>query len=389
MTKRLSLAAVLLLFGFSVHAQNQPPIKEWNFLVYVNGVNSLDSFGSMNINQMEEIGSTDKMNILVEWGSETFKTGKRLLIKKDNEKNKVTSPVVSEVQNPDFGSPQQLSNFIDWAHKNYPAKKYFIVVWNHGSGWHKSQDNPLKLQDISYDERTGNTITTEQLGEVMAHAAQTIGHKVDIYGSDACLMGMIEVASEMSESVSYFLGSQELEPGEGWPYNVFLSKWQSNMEQSPADVAKLLSKEFTAAYSGGIYGNVDATMSVLDLNQIAPFQTAMAQFASELKTLNLAQMPRVQETVKQTKKFFVDYFDIGNFLDNLDKNSITTSSASEVRKTFAQLVIANDQNVDNRTHGLSIWIPNASDLDYYWSRYKNLAFQKATAWGDFLTQLLK
>ena len=125
-----------IIFGslLSFNSVSKAEIKEWNLLVYINGVNSLDSYGSMNINQMEEHGSNDQMNILVQWGSYAFPEGRRLLVHKDNDTKAVTSPIVDTVSNPDFGNSNELLNFVKWAEKNYPAKHYFIVVWNHGNG---------------------------------------------------------------------------------------------------------------------------------------------------------------------------------------------------------------------------------------------------------------
>ena len=33
-----------------------------------------------------------------------------------------------------MGDPEQLSDFIRWTAKNYPAKKYALVLWDHGGG---------------------------------------------------------------------------------------------------------------------------------------------------------------------------------------------------------------------------------------------------------------
>jgi len=68
-------------------------------------------------------------------------------------------------------------------------------------------------------------ITTKQLGQALKESAAIIGHPVDVYGSDACLMAMAEVAHEMADSVNVYVGSQEVEPGAGWPYGDFLKLW--------------------------------------------------------------------------------------------------------------------------------------------------------------------
>src|SRR5207249_497818 len=97
----------------------------------------------------------------------------------------------------------------------------------------------------------GNHITTLQLGQAIQEVSKAIGHKLDVYGSDACLMSMVEVAGEMSKSVDTFVGSEEVEPGEGWPYVTLLKRWSANPKSTPAQVGKILAEEYVKAYSTG------------------------------------------------------------------------------------------------------------------------------------------
>lgn len=393
MTNHLSrvFAMVLLLLSTSF-ASAAEPTKEWNFLVFLNGVNNLDSFGAMNINQMEQVGSSDKVNLLVQWGSLKSKNVSRLYIKKDNDTQKVTSPVVQNIGAADMGDWKELVRFVEWANQNYPAKRYFIVVWDHGGGWHFTQVNNgvIKPMDISWDDHTGNNITTEQLGQAMAESAKIIGHKVDIYSSDACLMGMVEVASEMANSVQYYLGSQDVEPGAGWPYATFLTKWLANPSIGTADLLKLFSKDYLAAYSGGVYGRKSVTMSAYDLSKIAPYEAAIKQLGKELNNLNNADMKKAV-TAAENSKFFTywDYRDVIDFLNMMEKGGVRTPAFSKVRDAQNNFVIANEQNQDKKTFGVSIWLTanNNSDYTSFIGRYRGLKFNQNTDWADFNTKI--
>lgn len=392
MTNHLSrvLAMALLLLGTSFASAAQP-MKEWNFLVFLNGVNNLDSFGAMNINQMEQVGSSDKVNMLVQWGSLKSKNVSRLYIQKDNDTKKVTSPVVQNLGAADMGDWKELVRFVDWANQNYPAKRYFIVVWDHGGGWHltRVQNGVVKPMDISWDDHTGNNITTEQLGQAMAESAKIIGHKVDIYSSDACLMGMVEVASEMSNSVQYYIGSQDVEPGAGWPYSTFLTKWLAAANSETADVAKMFSKDYLAAYSGGIYGRKSVTMSAYDLSQIAPYESALKQLGQELNNLNNDDTKKAAAAAASSKFFtYSDYHDVIDFLGLLEKSGVRTPAFEKVRAAQNNFVIANDQNQDKRTFGVSIWLATDNyDYSNYIQRYNGLKFNQNTDWGSFNTKI--
>jgi len=42
--------------------------KEWTVMVYLNAKNNLERFGIKDVNEMEMVGSSDKVNIVVEFG---------------------------------------------------------------------------------------------------------------------------------------------------------------------------------------------------------------------------------------------------------------------------------------------------------------------------------
>ncbi len=158
-----TLATLLcaLFLSNSVVAAEQ---KEWTFLLFLNGNNNLDDFGTLNMNQMETVGSSDKVNLVVQWASLEHRTVRRVLVKKDNDPRNVTSPVLENMGMVDMGDHRKLAEFIRWGVTNYPAKKYFVAVWNHGSGWHRMERvrrGGVAAQDISFDDFTGNLITTE------------------------------------------------------------------------------------------------------------------------------------------------------------------------------------------------------------------------------------
>jgi len=259
-------------------------MKEWTVLVFLNGHNNLDSFGLMNINQMIQVGSSDQVNVVVQWASKKNGHTKRIYI------NKGSYEVIQDMPQVDMGNYKNLVDFANWAQQKYPAKKYLVDVWNHGNGWHIMDgvfgNSSVHTNDISFDDTTGHSIKTEELGRAMGEIAQLTGGKVELYASDACLMAMAEVAAEMTNSVKYFAGSQEVEPGEGWPYTTFLAGLVDHPSMDGGGVAKLLSREYKAAYSGGVYGQKTVTFSAWDLSKMTSFYDAVKNLAGQLKALD-------------------------------------------------------------------------------------------------------
>ena len=389
----LVFAAAILFTVQNVNAKEQIPAqeKEWTFLLFLNGHNNLDSFGALNINQMEQVGSTDQVNMVVQWASLKNKKTKRLLVQKDSDIRKVTSPILEDMNQVDMGDYKQLVEFVRWGAKNFPAKKYMITVWNHGNGWQRmmSLDGGMSIKDISNDDVSGNKITTEELGLAMAESAQIIGHKVDIYGSDACLMAMAEVAGEMKDHVNYFVGSEELEPGTGWPYNTWMERWTNTPQASALEVSTFLTEEYLKAYDGGLYGNEEVTFSAMDLGKFDQFTAAISALNTSLANLAPAELARVKTAANATHHYYTEeYKDLGDFMDQLSSQKVMISDVliTDVKTAIKEMVVALGSTDDyRRSHGVSAWIPTSTyNLDQYKARYSKFIFNQQTNWLQFL-----
>ncbi len=397
----LLLCSLLLItaaaFTNNSQAANAP--KEWTFLVYLNGNNNLDSYGSLNLNQMEMVGSSDKINIVVQWASYSSGRAQRLLIKRDNDKNKVTSPVIQDMGRVDMGNWQSLADFIAWGAKTFPAQHYLVDVWDHGSGWHamhalETGDSIFNPTDISWDDYSGNHITTKELGMALTRGAQAIGHKIDIYGSDACLMAMAEVASELKNSVQYFVGSQDLEPGAGWPYDQIFGRW-ANRSMNPRDVAIMIAQEYTRSYQRGSNGNQEVTASAYDLSRADMLEQSIRAFGAEVMKLDAATRAKILASAQATTKFtYDDYGDLIEFVNRVDQQrlGIDRNVLNMVRVAASQYLMVNTVTSSwaNRANGISFWLPTSmSYYDRNAQLYNDLVFEHGSEWATALQYLLR
>lgn len=373
-------------------AQAEPIAKkDWTMLVFINGHNNLDDYGAYNINQMEKVGSTDDFNVVVQWASlAAKKTTKRLFVQKDNDINKVSSPVVQELPKVDMGDKKSLLDFIKWGADNFPAEHYFVAVWNHGSGWHlkNASGDDIHANDISFDDTTGHHITTEQLAEVMEDATAYIGHPVDIYGSDACLMAMVEIAHEMAGSVTTFVGSEEVEPGDGWPYDGFLERWSKRPGANSNEVGGFLVDAYKAYYQA--LGNSTTTLSALDVTKLPALVEEIGLFREKL--LSVKDLNPIAKAAKDAQRYtYSDYVDIGDVVDrikvSLIKQGETNVDFTSLRSALSAVVVANGITGGKST-GVSMWWPVQA---YQWNsnktRYKGLKFDQDVHWSDVLQKL--
>ena len=383
-------------------SSNTTEMKEWSFLIYLNGNNNLDSFGTTNITQMEKVGSSDQINVVVQWASLASKKVKRLYITKGNNPKAVTSPVIQDMGSVDMGSWKSLSDFIQWGVSKYPAKHYFVSVWDHGSGWHALRTQMRKPivktniffpTDISWDDNTGSSISTLQLSQALAEGAKAIGHKIDLFATDACLMAMAEVATEVSDSVEFYAGSEEVEPAAGWPYEMILSRWTSNPKIGADEVGKIVTDEYVKSYSGGSNGSANATYSVFNLNKLNTFLQSFSTFASLLGKVDSSEKETILKAAQNTQNFtYADYSDLSDFLSNLIALPLNPSFKTEVSTLtnhLQELMVANSTTSNfSKAKGLSIWLPvDLTSYKDHSDQYQTLKFNSSTHWGEALLGL--
>jgi len=125
--------------------------KAWTFMVYLNADNNLEKVGIDDMNEMEKIGSSDLINIVVQMdrhprsdstydGSNGDWPGtKRFYVEKDYDR-KIINSEGEDIGEQDMGDPATLYQFANWCKDNYESEYYALVIWNHGSGFSKSEE---------------------------------------------------------------------------------------------------------------------------------------------------------------------------------------------------------------------------------------------------------
>jgi hypothetical protein len=400
MAKYLILT-VIFVFGSSVFASGHNLPKEWTVMVFVNGHNNLSPYATKDLNEMEMVGSTSSINVVTQWASMESTTTKRMLMQKDQDFSTVTSPILQDLPRVDMGDYRSLVDFVKWSVQNFPAKKYMIIVWNHGMGWHGVPEEKMEVLDISSDDISGNAITTVQLGVAMEQSAKLMGHKVDLYGSDACSMASLEVATEMKDSVQYFLGSEELEGSEGWDYHRFLLNLANRPTADALELGKFVADTYLESNpDGGEMGGV--TFSVINASHLDALLFQIADLSKQIQALSDEDASEVYEAANMAQRFWYDddYRDLGDFLGNLeiltrdpDETSIHIQRASveQLQATFKKVVAYNVRSPKYwNAHGLTIWLPLTAKLYHKFEKdYAQLKFQGLTDWGSALKKLAK
>ena len=355
---------------------------KWTVMVYVNAKNNLEEYGLKDVNEMEAVGSTPDVNIVAELGridgystsDGDWKGSRRYLVQKDNDTSKITSPVVMEIPKSDMGNYKNLVEFVNWSKANYPAQRYVLVIWNHGSGWNKTGEAEGK--GISYDDESGNHITTQQLKLALGETG-----KVEILSMDACLMQMMEVAYEARTGADYIVASEETEPGDGYTYNDFLGPLAANPAMTQAELSKLMVDAYTNHYQQINQGATQSSVRAENLYKLGQLMNGWASAVMASGEVVNAKNART----KAQAFYYSSNKDLGHFVKLVNagtQNADVKAKGEELLGFLNGSVIyhnrATGAKYANAT-GLAVYLPS-----YYTAAYDDLQFAKDTNWDDFM-----
>ena len=392
------------------------PKKKWTFLVYMNGANDLEPFGIENINQMEKIGSTADVNIVVQYerikGYDTtngdWTNTRRFYVTRDSDTSTINSLFLSQ-STEDTGKVATLKSFVDWGLTTFPAENYAMVVWDHGAGW-RAQKLPTGsitrniTRGVSYNDKTDTHIDTIELPDGLTNAKLNNG-KWDTVIIDCSLMQMAEVAYEIRNNTRYIVGSEESPPGDGYPYDKFLGP----LTQNPAMDALTLSQRVVTETIANYGPNSDTTQSVLDASKVGAIAPALDALGLALTSTNgtynnqLTNARQTAENYGHGYALYTSYLDILDYVKYLSTPTLTAtyvpdatvqSAVSGLKAaTQAAIVLNVNGNQHPYSNGLSLFIPSstqfrAADVEQangFGQRYQELAIAKdAPNWKQFI-----
>ncbi len=404
--------------------------KEWTIMVYMAADNDLEEFAIRDMNEMEMVGSTSELDIVVQLdripgydeSNGNWTSTRRYHITQDAYPSMITSAFV-ELGELNMGDANTLYDFVAWAMYYYPANHYFLIIWNHGQGW-------LRLPPAGLNETTepaptpsneaGQFLSPEgvvidpsafppspfaSMGFKSSGIDQTNGGdqlynyevaiglstfpKLDIIGFDACFMGMIEVGYELRDCAQYMVASEELEPGDGWFYDDFLY----SMAVFPSQTASQVCSTIVLSYYNNYLGRSGEmqTLSAVDLSKI---QNVVTKTDNMVNTLAAGDSwPQVMAALPQAERFshsdpYYDLYDIlYDIADLLSVNltdPIIVSASNSLKSALSDAVIINRTEAGHPyAHGLSIYFPQ--ELYSFDLRYTQFSsFADSSDWCKFL-----
>ena len=372
------LILFLGIFGIPSLIQAEP---EWTFLVYAQANNSLCPFAQKNFNDMASIGSGKELNILVQWHDPTHNGVWRYKMENGKMNLDMHLPV-----NIDGNAAKDLVDSMNWAVTKHPAKKYALILWNHGIGildpvWggqsmgfsrsDATQGNPrARIEGLTHIESDSahqivNSLSKKQLlkgghrgilfnehsktymnNQTLSSALSAIkttvlkNKKIDLLGMDACLMAMVEVCYQVRNYAEYFVGSEEVELAFGWSYAPVLQGFVNKPSAHEAALGIVSSYESLYKNKINFY-----SQSAVDLKLMDDLRNSINLVVSKLTICRDLDRTKITSSLKQARSHTLQfstasYVDLHSFFKelqrslaiNINKNSIKSSTLLDATK---------------------------------------------------------
>ncbi|MDB4530871.1 Ig-like domain-containing protein [bacterium] len=418
---------ILATVGFKVKKTgNNPDLEDnWTILVYGHADHNLGANLIGDLIEMEKVGSGDGLNIVAQtdFNPKAWERGNKFtnngLIKFHNNipvdiKNKVCRILVNSSNNWTFDStpieilpetenmdnPQTLSSFINWGIENYPAKKYGLVLWDHGgqyTGYGGDSQNGT-YADFGFDpDRYG--LKTKAIRNAIKSSLQSTGlNKFDFLTFDTCLMAGVEVISDFYDITDVFIACAEIDYGNGWDYGS-LEYLKQNPEASTIDFAKQEVADWDKHHNRSGADIELRNHAAFDFSKYKYFQTAFIEFSQQITSASSADTQVITRARRDAIHYWLggvsemkkptDYIDLGHFsltlADSIGESSLKTSCLN-LAASINDMVIAKSTGESRKNSlGLSIYYPYSGNVSW---RYDDLNFFKEQYGGDVWLKLL-
>ncbi len=378
--------------------------KEWTVLVYAAGDNDLEHYLMDNIDEMESVGSSEYMDVVVQMdrgveadavaeGHGEWTGARRYRLQRDDGEVGITSPVLAELGQVDMADPATLADFVTWGLSSFPAEHYLLVIHDHGLGWHGAI--------VDYSASGSTLMTPAQMQEALAVVKERTGVKIDVLGFDMCLMASTEVAYRLRGSADYMVASEAVEWADGWSYDGFLGR-----------AAVGVGKRFTDAFKDGErpeltprimsylivseaerHQDVIETLSAVELSGMPDVVEAMDSLARALDASGVS-MSTFEEVGDNTLWWYangvvVDTGDLAERIlasDAYAGDEVVRDAARGVLDALAKTVVAEQHNEENRdAHGLQVFLTfDDRVFGKYGDEYRATAFARDTHWDELV-----
>ena len=399
------------------------PLKEWTVMAFINGSNDRADLYSENLRAMSTVGTTASVNVVAEVGlrMQSRSLVQRMLVL-PGDGSEINSQVYKTWLNRDMGDWRNAAEFFKWAKAAFPARRYMMIIQNHGGGFTDETYVPAsQAKGISYDYVSKNYIKIPELPLLLSEAGGA-----DIFIMNACLMQQAEVAYEIGRNAGVILASEETDSSLYYQYGERLQYLNANPQASTERTAaafvalrRKLMQPGNSFYSEVLHSTITInrgyanTLSAVRPSEVAGLPAALDKWTGAVMAANeteavkfaVATAPRfgVQNSADQPFSKFTDLGDFVGRVMSLSNDAAVRDAGSELLELLAKrVVLANSaMNVNSAgadysrvAKGLAIKMvplspvnpavmaPGMSIIED--TKYADLRLSRDSQWDEFL-----
>lgn len=391
----------------------------WTFMVYIAADNNLSRYALGDIEEMEQVGSSEEVNIVAlvdrATGDPGWSTARIALIRHAPESGAQSlneSGSFEDVGELNTGDPETLYKFIKVASEACPARRYALILWSHGSGWRSTQTSrggnrggighlpPTPgMRYVCSDWNSDQHIYMRQVREALEKA----GISFELVAFDACLMGMVEVAYEIKDRANYIIASEQSIEGTGFNYAPFLKSLSVNPDMDGQALGIEMIKAYDQQYGSGGDNTLAMVVPARLPTLVDGLNTLVRQIAAEGKRLdtNRSGLPLRPPLETVRDKAGPDmggrnnpYIDLGQFLEATSQEDAlpqaVRNAAGAALQLYHDTVPVGMRAQEKRRTGLAIFLPKdlsdeeeeAFSVGSYTA--ENILFAKDCLWPHFV-----
>ncbi len=397
---------------------SDPVTKEWTIFVYGHGDHNLTGTLLNDLSRMAQANIGGSMHFIVatDWNSsETPPPGGSYPVGTQwwNVTGNGTKTVLETRAEQNLDDPGNLTDAVTCVFKNYPARRYGVIMWDHGGAWDGG---------FGGDTQNGTVTLPAGMTIIQAHDAIANGLKaagktgptpLDFLGFDTCLLGGAEEAYLMRDLSKVYIANAELDFGFGFNFADTFTQLGSNPNMSAAAFATMELASWETRHKTATTSDIYIRSHVaIDTSKVNAFATAMQNLVTSMRVKTGTALTYGKDIAYAAalsvpgygvngsqKTESVKYRDLGQFLKKLSAASLGDVSTNA--STALSALSAMEYGVDFGSYrsvtsdpfqlGLNIALPDVGAItsailaDY---ATKAAAWTGATAWGGFLTDLL-
>ncbi len=290
------LALSMLLSAVPVIGETAPAEKDVTVMIYMCGADlELKRFqGTSTMAEINATGfNTEKVNVIALLGgtsawSRGYDTSKLTVVQLGGRR----PVVVDELPLGNMGQAETLTGFLDYCHQNYPAKKYDLVMWDHGGG-----PNYGVIFDWLFDQ---DSLSIAELRNAFGQSVFA-DKGLDIIAFNSCLTGGIEYAANLAPYANYMVATEDSMYGlsYGWLKTLDTDSTEDTLKQMVDGTFALNKTQIELQNALEINA-----VAAVDLSKVQTVVAGMDDFFSNVTpNTNTNGFVRVSQQRRDTKTF--------------------------------------------------------------------------------------